>query len=226
MRPPAEDILIKASSLFSRRGFAGTTTRAIAQAAGIRQPTLFHHYPTKGAILQALCAAAIDRPLRFAERVKDVPATAGQRLYWLIAFYAQHLCSSRYDLKILGMCPELLQRDFRTWGDRRRKLMAIIEALLQEGIRSGELVAVNPSFAGVALTTIAESSVDWFPHAGKQRPQEFAREIAGLALRGMLSEPGAMKEIQRSIPPVEEAASEASPAPLSAAKRRRGKTAS
>src|SRR5947207_5724912 len=40
-------IVAAAVPLFARRGFAGTTTREIAEAAGISEALLFKHFPTK-----------------------------------------------------------------------------------------------------------------------------------------------------------------------------------
>ena len=51
---PAEQILIEASRLFAERGFSSTTTREIAQAAGIQQPSLYYWFPTKFDILNRL----------------------------------------------------------------------------------------------------------------------------------------------------------------------------
>jgi AcrR family transcriptional regulator len=195
----AEDLLIKASRLFSRKGFAHTTTREIALAAGVRQPSLFHHYPTKKAMLHALCAATLDEPLRFARVVHHAPGTPATRLYSLLVFYSEHLCSSRYDLRILGICPELLQREFRVWSNKRKQIMMIIGALLAEGIHTGELISVNARFATVALTNLAEGSVDWHPHVGKRQPRAFAHVIAALGLRGLLRQPRRIGAIRRTV---------------------------
>ncbi|MFD8382255.1 TetR/AcrR family transcriptional regulator [Streptomyces sp. NPDC059679] len=39
-------ILTEAALLFRRHGYRGTSTRQIAEAVGIKQPSLFHHFPT------------------------------------------------------------------------------------------------------------------------------------------------------------------------------------
>jgi AcrR family transcriptional regulator len=52
------EILQTAQSLFARQGFDATTTRDIAQAAGIASGTLFNYFPTKEAILSCLAAEA------------------------------------------------------------------------------------------------------------------------------------------------------------------------
>jgi AcrR family transcriptional regulator len=50
------DILARALDLFSERGFYGTSTRDIARAVGVRESALYHHFPSKEAILAALLA--------------------------------------------------------------------------------------------------------------------------------------------------------------------------
>jgi TetR/AcrR family transcriptional regulator len=47
-------ILDAAADLFAANGFAGTTTRAIAQAAGTSETVLFRHFPTKERLYAAL----------------------------------------------------------------------------------------------------------------------------------------------------------------------------
>lgn len=62
-------ILDAAAELFSRRGFAGTTTREIAAAAGTTETVLFRHFPTK----QSLYAAILEHwvPVAHVDRWLD-----------------------------------------------------------------------------------------------------------------------------------------------------------
>jgi AcrR family transcriptional regulator len=43
-----------ASQLFSEKGYAGTTTRAIAELAEVNEVTLFRHFGTKEKLAQAI----------------------------------------------------------------------------------------------------------------------------------------------------------------------------
>jgi TetR/AcrR family transcriptional regulator len=47
-------ILDAAATLFSQRGFAGTTTRQIAAAVGTSETVLFRHFPTKESLYTAI----------------------------------------------------------------------------------------------------------------------------------------------------------------------------
>ena len=45
-----EEILDASSELFTRRGFSTTSTHQIAEAVGIRQASLYYHFPSKNDI--------------------------------------------------------------------------------------------------------------------------------------------------------------------------------
>src|SRR3954467_9569892 len=55
------DVLRTAVAEFARTGYAGTSTEAVARAAGISQPYLFKMFPTKKALLIALGQNGFDR---------------------------------------------------------------------------------------------------------------------------------------------------------------------
>jgi AcrR family transcriptional regulator len=55
VRSRREEIIQIASRLFVERGFQAVSTRAIAEAAGISQPTLYSHFSSKYSLLQEIC---------------------------------------------------------------------------------------------------------------------------------------------------------------------------
>jgi AcrR family transcriptional regulator len=58
-------ILLAASQQFARHGYRGTSLASIAEAAGLSQPGLLHHFPSKKALLLAVLAErdSTDGPL-------------------------------------------------------------------------------------------------------------------------------------------------------------------
>jgi len=55
-----ERLLQAASELFSQRGYRGTTTRDVADAAGITERTLFRHVPSKAALFREAVIAPVE----------------------------------------------------------------------------------------------------------------------------------------------------------------------
>src|ERR1700755_1917850 len=78
------DILCAAAELFTSLGYASTSTRRIADAVGVRQASLYHHFATKDDILDALLAGTVDAPLRVAAELLDEYGTAAGRLHALV----------------------------------------------------------------------------------------------------------------------------------------------
>jgi AcrR family transcriptional regulator len=70
-----DEILSTALTLFARSGFAATSTRAIADAAGINESLVFHYFPTKAELLMAL----VTRRDTFAGRVVQLLDASGDR---------------------------------------------------------------------------------------------------------------------------------------------------
>ena len=71
-RPTRERILTEALRLFSARGFEEASLRDLADAVGIRQPSLYKHFPTQQAILDELLERGVAR-LQLIAEARNVP---------------------------------------------------------------------------------------------------------------------------------------------------------
>jgi AcrR family transcriptional regulator len=70
-----EQILAAALTLFCEHGYAATSTRRIAEAAGVTEGLIFHHFPSKEALLLELAA----QRHTFAGQALTVVQQAGDR---------------------------------------------------------------------------------------------------------------------------------------------------
>src|ERR1700749_4660992 len=76
-----DEILDAAAELFTSLGYASTSTRRIADAVGVRQASLYHHFATKDDILDALLCGTLDEALRLAGELLAQDGSAAQRLH-------------------------------------------------------------------------------------------------------------------------------------------------
>src|SRR6476660_5120755 len=65
-------IVEAAVPLFARKGFAGTTTREIAEAAGVSEALVFKHFATKTALYDAILESC-EAPDPELERLAHLP---------------------------------------------------------------------------------------------------------------------------------------------------------
>jgi len=68
-------IVEAAAPLFARKGFAGTTTREIARAAGVSEALVFQHFPTKAALYQEIVAQGCRGDVEFERFLALPPST-------------------------------------------------------------------------------------------------------------------------------------------------------
>lgn len=134
-----EDLLDAAAELFTTTGFSATTTRALAAAAGVRQATMYHHFPNKKAILLRLLtdtvepSVALARDLTVDDSWRSDPATA---LHSLAEADAMLLLRAPWNIASLYGIPEVQGEFFTDFRALRDELIdhydTLSEAILSE----------------------------------------------------------------------------------------------
>lgn len=148
-----DEILDAAAELFTTQGYATTSTRSIAEAVGIRQSSLYHHFKTKDDILEVLLAGTVAGGLAFARSVctgydSDGGTLApGVQLHAVALFDGTQLCNARWNLGVLYNLPEARSERFHAFMADRRELRGLYQRLAAElpengwtsGSQTGEL---------------------------------------------------------------------------------------
>ncbi|MEA3501305.1 MAG: TetR/AcrR family transcriptional regulator [Actinomycetota bacterium] len=197
-----ERILREASHLFAARGYYGSSTRDIATAVGIRQPSLFHHFPSKQAILQELLSYSLDDSAAVAEHLAHAAGSPAARLYRFLVEDFRYLMDSPYDLRSIFTSDVLLDDDFEPWGQTALRLRVAVADIIRQGISAGEFIEIEVSFArqavsGLMLETIRERSL------GEELPAQRPTRTADFMLRALLIEPRRLDEIAAKASAIE-----------------------
>lgn len=123
-------VLAAAAELFTTIGYAATSTRAIADRAGLRQASLYYHFPTKEDILCALLADTVRPSLEVARALLGSAADAGTRLWALACSDTRLLGSARHNLGVLYLLPEVSAPGLATFRRERAELKAAYRTLI------------------------------------------------------------------------------------------------
>ena len=86
-----EAIAAAATHAFAERGFDGTSLTDIAEAVGIRRPSLLHHFPSKLALYQEVFTRAL---FDWTERVEEAVANAREIEGWS---YVDHVLDASFE---------------------------------------------------------------------------------------------------------------------------------
>ncbi len=183
-------ILDAALDLFYQKGYDGTTTRAIAEGAGVNEVTLFRNFGSKENIFMAVIRRETDIATELESfdlhptgDVEDDLAKAGERMH--------HEMISRS--KLIKIIMVEATKDPEVWGQVSQapyQVLAKYTKYFQEAKRAGHIRDVDPELAAVAFFSFFFRSMiataflgrDVFLKMGQGNIREYARIIArGLA---------------------------------------------
>jgi AcrR family transcriptional regulator len=136
---PRDQLLAAAAELFTVQGYTATSTRAIAARAGMRQASMYYHFPSKEALLSSLLEATVALSLEFAEwALAEQDASAEARLWALARIDAAQLAGARHNLGALYLLPEVRQEAFAPFREMRERLRDAYRELLGRTRAAGD----------------------------------------------------------------------------------------
>jgi AcrR family transcriptional regulator len=180
-----ERILYEASLLFRRAGYFGTTTRDIAKAVGIQQPSLFYHFPSKSAIVTALFQSDLDHALAQARVLAKSDASAAARLYRYISDDIERIATSTYDLSGLYREDVLDSPEFEEWASKRQELHAAVDSIIEQAVEAGEFVAIRAEIVREMIVGALARASSLYSGRGRAAGG-IGGEIATVLVRGLL----------------------------------------
>jgi len=179
-------LLEAARSLFAERGYAATTTAQLAREAGVAEATVFHHFPSKRALREAV-AGEYGRGL--AERMftgVDVSASdpaAEPMLRRAFAYVREQGALSR----LLALAPDPMERTAARAATRREIVSALASAFsVWKGRES--LRAFDPRITAELLFALVEAALTGcFVYGDGSREEEYLREAVACVEGALLS---------------------------------------
>ncbi len=123
------------------RGYGATTTRAVAERAGMRQATMYHYFGGKEELLAELLESTVAPSLALARRLSaESGRPAARRLWELCRSDVMLLCGAPYNLGALYLLPEVAGDRFARFHRMRGELRDIYLELLYAASSDTELV--------------------------------------------------------------------------------------
>lgn len=132
-----QKIMLAFATLASKYGYRGTTTRKIAQSAGINESTLFRHFPNKKALLKYLVDNYIKQIQTNAKSFQingDVRADFRRAMQDYRNFIDQHQLSFLITVREGHEFPELVDASQRFFDTRYRLFVDFFQKLQNRGL--------------------------------------------------------------------------------------------
>lgn len=138
------EIICSLASSFATRGYHAIGMRELAQAVGLNQGTLYHHFPSKNHALLAVCLVGQDETHRIVREVIDETRDFSDRIHLLFDRYLQSLESLGDFIDVFANQRDALPRELagplRTgWRNTRQLYLQIFDDALADGAISDEV---------------------------------------------------------------------------------------
>lgn len=196
--PPSSEIqtrnriLQAAQRLFAAQGFDGTTTRDLAQAAGVAEGTLFRHFANKKAILVEVATQG------WVEILTDLLTELSEMAsYKAVAqVMKRRMWNMRKNADMMRVCfmeaqfhPDLREK---IQQEVIEKMTGVAEAFFQEAMDKGiyrrmDANLVAKVFLGMFAVAGFSNETIASPGASPQEMQSMAEGLADIFLNGVLS---------------------------------------
>jgi len=157
------EVLGVAATVFAEKGYAGASTRDIAERLGVRQASLYYYFPSKEAALAAICELGVKDFIDNLRGIIGGPLSAADKLRATIANHLSPLRShpeADYIRVFLRHRHELPDGSRQSIAALARTYQGLIEQLFLEGIARGQLRAdLDPKLATLALLGLCNSVI-------------------------------------------------------------------
>jgi AcrR family transcriptional regulator len=158
--PPREQILLAAAELFVNQGFGSTSTRAIADAVGMRQASLYYHFAGKDDILAELLERSVrpstDLAVRLLDQAGADPRACAAALYALAASDTALLSRAPHNIGSLYLIPEARDPRFDAFRAQRDELQQVYGRLghRARALAPGSDDTPEPLLAALLMQTV------------------------------------------------------------------------
>jgi AcrR family transcriptional regulator len=192
-----DQILRAASELFSVKGYYGTTTREIAGAVGVRQPALFHHFPSKAAILEELIGHSVDTALATARALQEGSASPAVKLYQFLAADLLYIHTSPYNLTAIHT-PDIVNDDtFSGANTKLDELYVEIRKLVEDAMSAGEIRDMDPELAQELIVGATKGNIRFRAQHRDGDANELSECGVAFIMKGLLTDPSEYERIRR-----------------------------
>jgi AcrR family transcriptional regulator len=174
-----------AFGIFAERGFDAASMEDVARAAGITKASIYHHVPSK----EALLARGLDRALSALFAVLDEPAaqrgTSWEILAHIVRRVAEITMSMRAEVSVLFRVRGNSETE-RAAMERRRNFDRRVAGLVRRAQQDGFVRAdIDPALLVRLIFGMSNSLVEWYRPNGRMPASTIAEAVEKIVFRGV-----------------------------------------
>jgi AcrR family transcriptional regulator len=181
-----EDIIRAATRVFSDRGYHAASMAEIAEAVGIRKPSLYHHVRKKEDLLFLIHERMVDELIEQTLPVFNSSMAPAEKLRGALTIAMRFVARHRDGVTVF--LTEQRAMSGERWSElvvKRDFYEQMVHRIIADGTASGAFVDVSPKIASKAILAMANWGYEWFQPDGPLSADEVADTFATIALKGL-----------------------------------------
>jgi AcrR family transcriptional regulator len=181
-----EEVIERAAALFDEGGYYATSMEDIAEAVGVRKPTLYHYFGSKDEILFWIHEEFIDLLISRQDRRIGTGMTPEQLVLEIMGDILELMETHRGHVRVFfEHHRELPEDEHAAIAAKRAQYESAVADVIRRGIDDGAFRDVDVKLATLALFGICNWSYQWYRSNGPLRPREIAYKFWDMFLNGV-----------------------------------------
>jgi AcrR family transcriptional regulator len=184
------EILDAAAQIFYEKGYDATSTKDIADAAGLLKGSLYYYVETKEDFLFEIIKESHDGALAALERVRQFDGDVLQKFACLVREHLRYFVDNLVKTTVYF-------REFRVLSPERRAIIAaegdayldFVRELLTQGQRDGAIAEeLDVRLVSIGIVGMLNSAWLWYQPGGSRSTDEIASEFVKVIVAGVASD--------------------------------------
>jgi AcrR family transcriptional regulator len=188
----SDQIRAAALEAFYRKGYHGTSLREIADAVGIKVPSLYNYISSKQQLLFDLMSQVMkDLMLKTVDAVRRAGPSPKDQLQAVIRAFILYNIGHPHEAAVSDAELRALNRgNLKSIIKLRDEFDAIFSDIIVRGIDDGVFVAGDVPMIKSSILTVCARIYVWYRPAGLHAPDEVASLISDFLINGLMGGTG------------------------------------
>lgn len=182
-----KDIIVKAgAALFREKGFGAASMRDLAENIGIEAASLYNHIRSKNEILESICFAVANRFNTYFDEVDTGNDSVLAKVETILRFHIQQMIENHEEVIVSDREWKHLDEPYRSnFHNQRRNYRKRFAALIEEGIKKGELKPIDAPTAIIIMLHAVSGIESWHRSTSKISAKELEDNMVMILIDGL-----------------------------------------
>lgn len=155
-------IIAQAARLFREKGYSATSMRDLAEHVGVEAASLYNHISSKAEILQEICFKAANSFMTHISEVELSHRSSIEKLEAILRFHIRQMVTNYEEVYVMDReWKHLTDPYLSNMQSQRRSYRQRIAAIIEEGIRQGEIKNIDAPTAVLILLHAVSGIESW-----------------------------------------------------------------